>query len=336
MTYARFRPAALVLGAALALSMCAADAPAEETRGKQAHRYRASAVFNMPYTKNPLRRFSGRVVLLIVFNVWGEKSVEPVERMNKWHDEYGPDGMTILGVTEAEVDAVKVWNEKHGVKFALSVVETAQHEEIKRRYAIPGHPWGFLIDPHGKVVWEGHPMMLKKPHVKPLLKDTRRPPRLPAAFKEAQAVFDDGRWTEGAKMLVAQADAGGLSKVDERWARRTSEWVTRRSKAVLEECETDVKEGRDWDAWDTFRDYKRRFAGLESVAHAEKRMAEIRADPEAAADLEAGDYIAKTRELIEKKKWRKARLRVERAKKKYKDTRHAARAADLETQLPGK
>jgi hypothetical protein len=240
---------ALGLAAAAALLVAlAVRAPAEETRGKKAAGFDAVKVVNMPYTKRPLRRFSGRAVLLVVFNVWGEKSVQPVKRLNELTDQWGPDGLTVLAITEAEPKAVEEWVEKHGVKYAVAVLDTPAHEEVKRRYAIPGHPWGFLIDAAGTVVWEGHPMMMKKPHFKPLLDAVRRPPRLPPTFKEAQALFDDGRWTAGRAKLLERVEAGGLSKVDERWAKRTSEWVVRRSKAVLGECETDVKEGRPWDA----------------------------------------------------------------------------------------
>jgi hypothetical protein len=58
-----------------------------------------------------------------------------------------------------------------------------------------------------------------------------------------------------------------------------------------------------------------------------------RADPAAAEDLEAGDYVARTKELIAEKQLRKAKLRVARAQKKYKGTRHAERAKALEALL---
>jgi hypothetical protein len=231
------------------------------------------------------------------------------------------------------------------VRFPWVLIDTPTAEQFKRDWPAPGMPWSYLIDVHGKIVWQGNPRNMENPGVvkaglmDSLLAEASAAPVLPAALAEQQKLLDDGRWAAAKKSLEDASAAGGaLSKTDAAWAKGVAAWIGRRHDACVADADALCKQGWWWDAWDSMNDFPRRFEGMDGADKAAAKAKEIRDNktPEAVKDLTQGDDLVKARDLVAKKNWIPARLILNRLVKETKGTRYADRIAEIMEVVPPK
>ena len=290
--------------------------------------FTATGVLNMPAVERPLGALEGRLVLLTFLNTWSDHCVAAVPHLNKVHDRLSGRGLTILAVTEGMPDQVRPWVEEHGVRFAFATLGALDNEALRNALTVPGDPHAALVSPGGKVLWTGHPQALKEPAIRSHLNGIKAPPpRLPEALTEQQALLGDGRWAAARSSLESAME--GLDAVARDWARGLVEWIDERRGTWLEEAAALVGAGRHWDAWEMYVDFGRRFEGLAGGDDAAAAAAAIRADPQAAKDLAAGDDVAKAREFLAAGKTRQAELMLNRVVRQAKGTVHVERAQAL-------
>ncbi len=323
----------LALGATLATAKLAPEliaprvlAQASESVGKPAHSFPVNHLIGLPKTTRPILKLRGRIVLLQAFNIWSDHCIQAAEQLNKLHDQLTSDGLTILAVTEGEIEAVQPWLDEHKIQYATALLDAQDFGELRRHYHYPGEPWSFLIDPAGNVVWAGHPMEFKASQIRPFLDAVTVPPRLPADYADAQKLLDDGQWAAARKSLETRASADELDKVAKRWVRGTIGWVERRHGRVFAEAEKECADGRHWDGWKMLDEHPRKFAGMGGDEEAATRATAIRANPEAEDDLKAGDLVAKGMAYLADGKKKQGKKALDLVRKRYPDTRHAARA----------
>ena len=326
---------AVALAAAAAFALAAGDEPPV---GQQVKEFPCVDVLNMRPTTNPLKSLKGRVVLFIHFQTWYPKCVDAIGDLNKLYDKFGPGGLTPICVAEQERKQFEPVATEKGLKLPVALVDTPTAEQFKRDLPAPGFPWSFLVDVNGKIVWQGHPQMIPKGTIEPHLGATTQPPLLPARFADAQAQLDDGRWAAARKTLLdaaATLDAK-TDKADVGWAKGVAAWIEMRRGTYFTEADELCKRGWWWDAWDMMNDFPRRFEAMEGVDTAKAKAAEIRANPDAAKDLAAGDDIVKAKAHIANNKPQNARLILQRLVKEQRGNRHADRAKELLEKLPAK
>jgi hypothetical protein len=210
-------------------------------------------------------------------------------------------------------------------------------------------PWSFLVDVHGKIVWQGNPRNMENPGVvkaglmDSLLAEATSAPVLPAALADQQKPLDDGLWAAAKKSLEDAAAGGKLSKPDTGWAKETAAWLGRRHAKWFEQADANCKQGSWWDAWSDMNEFPRRWEGMEGADKAKAKADEIRKTPDAEKDLKWGDEIwgkdgssPSLRELVAKKNWIPARLKMTRLVKETKGTRWADRLSELGELIPPK
>jgi hypothetical protein len=337
------RTVGAALVAVVAASAVAQDANAPPV-GQTAKEFPITGALNMRPTTHPFRAVRGRVVLFTAYQTWYDGCADAVPQMNALYDKYGPRGLTVLAYGEQEAKLVGPWIGEKGVRFPWVLIDTPTAEQFKRDWPVPGMPWSFLVDVHGKIVWQGNPRNMENPGVvkaglmDSILAEATAAPNLPAALAEQQKLLDDGRWAAAKKALEDAAAGGALSKTDAGWAKGVAAWIGRRHDAFFNDADALCKQGFWWDAWDMMNDFPRRFEGMDGADKAAAKAKEIRDNkaPEAAKDLAQGDDVVKLRELVAKKNWIPARLIYTRLVKETKGTRYADRLAEIGESIPPK
>jgi hypothetical protein len=317
--------------------------------GGQAKEFPAVDVLNMRPTKNPFKALRGRVVLFMLFATWYERCADAVADCNGLQDRYGPKGLTVIACSEQERKLVEPWIAEKGVKFPWALIDTPTSEQFKKDWPAPGQPWAYLIDVNGKIVWQENPRNIQNPNVMPrgtiegLCTASTAAPILPKSLADQQKLLDDGTWALAMKSLKDAAAGGKLDKTDAAWATGTAEWLQMRHGKWMADVDALCKKGWWWDAWEMCDDFPRRWEGMDGADAAKAKAEEIRKTPDAAKDLKTGDDTwgkqsdsPSVRDLVAKKNWIPARLKLKRLLGETKGTRWAERVADLNELVPPK
>lgn len=112
----------------------------------------------LPEGFTSLADLRGGAVLLAYVAVNDDTTKEFVQWLGKLHDKFAARNLIVLASTTANADDVQKWVEAQKPKFPF-VVEgpTVSLEDLGLHFV----PQLFLIDPAGKVVWDGRTMGLK-------------------------------------------------------------------------------------------------------------------------------------------------------------------------------
>ena len=102
--------------------------------------------------------FQGRALLVVFFAYWGGGSGEHVPRLNDLHAQYDAKGLSVIGVTIDRKDKTEAWMVDNKVQYAIGYDKGGKYQN---QLGITQVPEGLLIDPSGKVVWEGLPQDLE-------------------------------------------------------------------------------------------------------------------------------------------------------------------------------
>ncbi len=312
------------------VALAAAFVPAAPARTQEVHvpDFEVQVVVNLPATKNPMRTLRGRLVLLEFFGPWSDKCVEMVPHLNRLEQELGGQGLSVLAVAEGEKAAMEKFVTDNAVAYAVAGLDTLGYEALSNAVSVPGMPHAVLVAPDGTIAWKGHPGYLKAPAIKEHLGKVQSPPvRVPEPLASVKPMLDDGRWAEA--RTATQAALAGLDKVSKAWAEGLVTWIETRRATWLSEAAAFETSGRFWDAWSMYADFARRFAGMEGVDDATAKATALRSNKDAAADLAAGDDVAKARDFLANNKKRQAELILQRVLKTAKGTVHAERAKEL-------
>lgn len=103
--------------------------------------------------------FAGRAVLIEFFAYWCGPCGASVPHLNELAARYGDRGLSILGVTGEGKKDTQSWIEAKHVSYAYAYDKGGK---LAGKLGVSGIPHAFLIDPQGKIVWEGHPGSLSE------------------------------------------------------------------------------------------------------------------------------------------------------------------------------
>jgi peroxiredoxin len=150
----------LSLGLALALAVAGCARPtgepgaAREAGAEAAGPLRsgdAAPDFEVPDVhgaKVKLSSLSGRVRLLDFWATWCPPCRHEIPMLNELHKQYADAGLTILGLSDEEPEAVRAFAEQSTIGYTSLV----QASDVAERYGVLGLPTAFLVDREGKIV----------------------------------------------------------------------------------------------------------------------------------------------------------------------------------------
>jgi hypothetical protein len=243
--------------------------------------------------------------------------------MNKLQKELGPKGLVVVGVTNEPESLVGKDVVKSKMRHPILITSG---EDNERNYAIEGFPSGYVIDPDGVIVWEGHPGNLDEDWLKEqLAKLTVVPPVLPDEWKDVNAQFAKRKFGKAqaalAKALVKAPDNAEL--------KAASEWIGKALQDKLAAAKTAVTDGEFGRAMKHYTEVTAQFDGVPGAEAGKAGAEELKKDKAAADEL--GAY-GKLQEAIAQ--WRKGELDkgvrgFAAVAKKYPDTPSGKRAAEL-------
>ena len=80
-----------------------------------------------------------------------------MKHLNELSDKYGSKGLSVLALTSEEKEVTEEWIKTHGAEYAYGYDKGGK---LKTELGVRGIPNAALVDPSGKIVWQGHPMGL--------------------------------------------------------------------------------------------------------------------------------------------------------------------------------
>ncbi|MBM4048787.1 MAG: TlpA family protein disulfide reductase [Planctomycetes bacterium] len=89
-----------------------------------------------------------------------------VGHLNDLLGKYGQQGFVIVAITDEDRGAVEAFSQAIPIKYPVGLDADRRTSDA---YGIEGIPSAFLMDATGKVVWEGHPLMLEEEQINALL-----------------------------------------------------------------------------------------------------------------------------------------------------------------------
>jgi thiol-disulfide isomerase/thioredoxin len=141
----------------------AVGAQAPEFGGKQFHNL--PATMSAPVTLASLR---GRVVLLDFWATWCGPCVASIPHLIELHQKYADQGLVIVGHTDGSSMDVEGFIAKKSIPYLISI-----GGDIGDAYGVTGIPHVVVIDPDGRIVWQGHPGALEESTIVTALKSVR-------------------------------------------------------------------------------------------------------------------------------------------------------------------
>ncbi len=112
-----------------------------------------------PGTRKTFAEMKGKVILLDFWATWCQPCIEAFPAVKEWHQDFGRDGIEILGITryygeaeglkvdnEAELAYFKRFRDKHGLPYDLIV---SRDQGIGMQYGVTALPTTVIIDRKG-------------------------------------------------------------------------------------------------------------------------------------------------------------------------------------------
>jgi thiol-disulfide isomerase/thioredoxin len=131
--------------------------PAQEQTGQK-----AAALEGLTFVKgSPVTLTEGQVYVVEFWATWCPPCKESIPHLTKIQKQFKDKGVTVIGVSNEDINTVKPFVEKQGETMNYTVaVDTAGKVDAgyMRAFGQNGIPTAFIVDAKGNVAWVGHPM----------------------------------------------------------------------------------------------------------------------------------------------------------------------------------
>ncbi len=160
--------------ALLTVVVAAADGAvvAEPAIGSVAPEFGGTRFYNLPagVTKVTLADERGRVVLIDFWATWCAPCVATIPHAIDLYAKFHAQGLEVIGHTDASSEDLDAFIKAKGIPYIISV-----GPDIGDAFGAALIPHAVLIDPDGKVAWQGPPGELTEQTVADLIKTVKKP-----------------------------------------------------------------------------------------------------------------------------------------------------------------
>lgn len=199
----------------------------------------------------------------------------------KMQREYGKKGLVIVAITNERADRIREFVKKNNINYYVGIDSDSS---CIAEYKVVGIPHAFLIDPDGKVVWEGHPESLDKGLIEELTKEVSLK-EVKAMYEKAEAAIGEKNYAEAIALLKGVREIGEDTEYEERVRERLEE-VEKVGEEIYEEASRKEKEGDFAGAVEGYLRVAKEFEGLEVAERASSALSALKERPEVAKVLE--------------------------------------------------
>jgi len=280
--------AAAVIGLAV-VAIGAGTAPGAMV-GQPAPEIQAQYWLNAPALA--LQALRGKVVVVEFWATWCPPCRRSIPHLVELDKQYRPKGVVIIGLTNEPKTTVEPFAREIGMTYPVGGGSSTASQ-----YGVTGIPHAFVVDPSGRVVWEGHPMSGLDKAIEEQL--AKMPPPPAAEEKDpTQETLDrvgeeirKRNYAAAAELLatVEEADADVNVKRRVQGYRAT---LAKAAAASLAEAERHARQEAWYEASVALETAARIAPGSDVAKRAEVRLAELMADQEARPAIEQGREAA--------------------------------------------
>ena len=100
-----------------------------------------------------LKGLRGHVVVVEFWATWCPPCRQTIPHLIELHKQYAGKGVVIVSLTDEPKETVEPFVKEMGMTYAVGGGSLTG-----RAYGVSGIPSAAVVDPAGKVVWQGHPM----------------------------------------------------------------------------------------------------------------------------------------------------------------------------------
>jgi hypothetical protein len=269
--------------------------------------------------------FAGRTVLIELFEFWGTLGADAVPHLNALHEKYAEKGLSILGLTQASKSLTEPWIAANHPKYAYAY----DRGGLQSKLGVAGIPFAVLVDPLGKIVWEGMPGDLPDKVIEEALRGSLAKPlfELPPAANGIRVALQKHSYA------AALAEAGKLT--DAEGGADLKHMVQAVVAGRVELLQTALKDGDFLTAQELAVVSKKELEGLPEASEADKALAQIKADKDAERVIGAQKRIRalEDQKLGKRTELDKAIADLEKIAKEFQGTFAAKEATEYMAQL---
>ncbi len=244
--------------------------------------------------------------------------------MNKLHEKFAKQGLTIIGVSDESVAKVEPYIQQNNVQYVIAIGGAAG-------YTTGSIPHAWLVSPSQEIVWHGLPAELKESLIEEHIKKVRLAPtfEFPKELKSVEKILNAGNYGKGLKELeshLKSAKSDGVRKA----AEEALEKVKAYGKGKLEAAEACAGEGYYAEAIESAEFLEKSFKDHELSEQAKAKKEAWKKDPKVKAELEASANLDRAQGLIRDKKYKPAGAILQQliSNKKFSETKARKRAEE--------
>jgi hypothetical protein len=228
-------------------------------------------------------------------------------------------------VSDEEKGLVEGYVPKNGITYPIALGKYGA-------YGVRGIPHACLIDPKGKVVWDGHPAGLPKGTIEGALKGARVPGGLGAGLASVEKLMraeQYGKAHAEARRLLASTSLKPESRT------QAEELCAELARACTDAVDAGLKaaEQKDWPTAAIQLGTAAKYAGLPRSEEAIAKLAELQANPEAKKEVQANDKLVQAQALEEASEFDKAHKAYAAVQSTFAGTKAAGTAGNLRAAL---
>jgi hypothetical protein len=210
----------------------------------------------------------------------------------------------VVGVTDEDVDKVRPWVKEHEPKYPIVIEESAHSAHA---FKVEGIPHAFLIDPEGKLAWEGHPAQLTEQTIERVLADAVPVfAKLAGDLEPVQALLDRQQPGKAMALLASLEQGGKLDATAAKLAVLTQKRLERESGALLDEAKKLREQKKVCDMAVVLHQLSARFDGGPPAEEARQILKEMSRNSTTKREIEAALPLARGRTLEAQKKYDEA------------------------------